>query len=154
MKINFEDIKIKQVKISEPDLIESILNIDKTLELNIVSKSTLMDDFQNEHYKYFVIIFKEEIIGYFCILNLFDFVNLNAIAISKEYQNKGVGSNILNYIFNYCKLNKFNKILLEVRISNKQAINFYQKHDFENINIRKNYYSNNEDAFVFEKILN
>ncbi len=153
MKINFEDIKIKQVKNSEENLIDNILTIDETLGLNISSKNTIMDDFKNNHYKYFIIFFKDEIIGYFCLLTLFDFVNLNAIAILKDYQNKGVGSNILNYIFNYCKLNKFNKILLEVRISNKQAINFYQKHSFENINIRKNYYSNNEDAFVFEKIL-
>ena len=37
---------------------------------------------------------------------------------------------------------------LEVRVSNSVAIKFYEKHGFVKHSIRKNYYSNGEDAIL------
>ena len=35
------------------------------------------------------------------------------------------------------------QLILEVRASNQSAIDFYLKHGFEEISLRKNYYMNN-----------
>ena len=42
-------------------------------------------------------------------------------------------------------------MLLEVRCDNINAIKLYKKYNFKIINIRKNYYENN-DAYVMELI--
>ena len=48
-------------------------------------------------------------------------------------------------IFNY------ERIMLEVRCDNIYAIKLYKKYNFKIINIRKNYYLNN-DAYVMEMV--
>ena len=46
-----------------------------------------------------------------------------------------------------------NSITLEVRESNTPAIKLYEKFDFKNLGVRKNYYKNNENAIIMTKIL-
>ena len=40
---------------------------------------------------------------------------------------------------------------LEVRIENKQAINFYKKHKYEVIKLISNYYDDGSDAYLMVK---
>lgn len=151
---NFTNILIKKVTINDKEYIKSILSIEKELDLKIISKENLFEDLENEHYNYFVIKLGDKVIGYFSILKLFDMIDLNSIAISKEYQKHGIGTFALTYISNFCRKNHFKKILLEVRPSNIQARTLYEKLGFYQINIRKNYYlDNNEDAFIYEKLI-
>ncbi len=42
-------------------------------------------------------------------------------------------------------------IKLCVRVNNIPAINLYQKAGYKQVDVRKRYYTNGEDAFVFEK---
>lgn len=42
-------------------------------------------------------------------------------------------------------------IKLCVRVDNAAAMNLYQKAGYRQVDVRRQYYSNNEDAFVFEK---
>jgi ribosomal-protein-alanine N-acetyltransferase len=42
-------------------------------------------------------------------------------------------------------------IRLCVRVNNIPAINLYQKAGYKQVDVRKRYYANDEDAFVFEK---
>ena len=42
------------------------------------------------------------------------------------------------------------EIFLEVRPTNSSAIKLYEKLGFENISVRKKYYSDGEDAMVFK----
>ena len=46
------------------------------------------------------------------------------------------------------------KVRLEVRVSNKAAINLYKKHGFKIVYAIKNFYLNGEDAYVMMKNLN
>jgi ribosomal-protein-alanine N-acetyltransferase len=44
------------------------------------------------------------------------------------------------------------RAVLEVRVSNRRAIRFYEKHGFVRVGKRKGYYSDSgEDALLFEK---
>lgn len=47
-----------------------------------------------------------------------------------------------------------NRIDLEVRASNSVAISFYKRHGFEDVGIRKNYYTNpKEDALLMSRFI-
>lgn len=94
-------------------------------------------------------IYKENNInkGFIHIQNGLDIIDLLNIIVKPEYQNQGIGSILLKYIIDN-KQDK--KIMLEVRSKNINAIKLYQKYDFKIINIRKNYYKD-DDAIIMER---
>ena len=96
-----------------------------------------------------IYIYKENNInkGFIHIQNGLDIIDLLNIIVKREYQNQGIGSVLLKYIIDN-KQDK--KIMLEVRSKNINAIKLYQKYDFKIINIRKNYYKD-DDAIIMER---
>lgn len=96
-----------------------------------------------------IYIYKENnnIKGFIHTQNGLDIIDLLNIIVKPEYQNQGIGSVLLKYIIDN-KQGK--KIMLEVRSKNINAIKLYQKYDFKIINIRKNYYKD-DDAIIMER---
>lgn len=96
-----------------------------------------------------IYIYKENNInkGFIHIQTGLDIIDLLNIIVKPEFQNQGIGSILLKYIIDN-KQDK--KIMLEVRSKNINAIKLYQKYDFKIINIRKNYYKN-DDAIIMER---
>lgn len=96
-----------------------------------------------------IYIYKENNInkGFIHIQTGLDIIDLLNIIVKPEYQNQGIGSVLLKYIIDN-KQEK--KIMLEVRSKNINAIKLYQKYDFKIINIRKNYYKD-DDAIIMER---
>lgn len=70
-------------------------------------------------------------------------IEIYNLGVDNLYQNRGYGSLMLD------KLKSFD-CSLEVRRSNHKAISFYEKNDFRESFIRRNYYGN-EDAIVLER---
>lgn len=96
-----------------------------------------------------IYIYKENNInkGFIHIQNGIDIIDLLNLIVKPEFQNQGIGSILLKYIID----NKEDKkIMLEVRSKNINAIKLYQKYDFKIINIRKNYYKD-DDAIIMER---
>ena len=56
-----------------------------------------------------------------------------AISVTKEYWNKGIGSQLLNNIIAFAKENNIEVIDLQVRSNNKNAIHLYEKYGFKKI---------------------
>lgn len=96
-----------------------------------------------------IYIYKENNInkGFIHIQNGLDIIDLLNIIVKPKYQNQGIGSVLIKYIIDN-KQDK--KIMLEVRSKNINAIKLYQKYDFKIINIRKNYYKD-DDAIIMER---
>ena len=90
-----------------------------------------------------------EIIGFIIFSPISPEAHILSISVIKKIQSKGVGSLLLRSMLDQCKAMNYKKIFLEVRISNLQAINFYQKFGFIKDAIRDNYYTDNsEDALL------
>lgn len=66
------------------------------------------------------------------------------------WRNNGYASALLDNLIQNNKDAK--KILLEVNENNEEAIKFYQKHKFVEINRRPKYYQNG-DAIIMERVL-
>ena len=72
-----------------------------------------------------------------------------SISVRNEMQSKGIGTLLLKSMLDQCKAMNYKKLFLEVRVSNIQAINFYNKFGFSKDAIRNNYYTDNtEDALL------
>lgn len=94
-----------------------------------------------DSYQSTVIEQQGKVVG-FCILQpVVDEANLLLMAIHPSQQGKGLGYQLLDESIALLKNNPV-QIFLEVRESNVAAVRLYEKSDFHQIDLRKNYYPN------------
>lgn len=74
------------------------------------------------------------------------------LCLYETYQNKGLGGLLLDELIRQTKNSGLRRIVLEVRSMNAQAIRFYEKNGFRVVNVRRNYYGN-DDAYLMEKVV-
>ncbi len=73
------------------------------------------------------------------------------VAVIPEFRRKGIGKKILEFAICDSK-HELEFISLEVRVSNQGAISLYKNFNFENVGIRKRFYTNPvEDAYIMTK---
>lgn len=89
------------------------------------------------------------VVGFLHISKLYETVDIINIAVDSNYRNKGIASNLLDYMISDMNQN-IKKFILEVNVNNKEAFNLYKKFGFKVINTRLKYY-NGEDAFLMMK---
>jgi ribosomal-protein-alanine N-acetyltransferase len=130
---------------------EEILEVHRIEELSFKNSyriSTLADMYGNSRYKFTGIYIRNNLVGYIIILDSVDVYEVVKIAISPNYRGKKLGKKLLKYIIENLDKN----LLLEVRESNKVAINLYESLGFEKISIRKGYYGDTgEDGVVMHR---
>jgi ribosomal-protein-alanine N-acetyltransferase len=76
-----------------------------------------------------------------------------SIAVVPEHRNKGIGSSLLEKALEGFKEYQVSETFLEVRESNKVAIDLYQKFGFNTSRRIKGYYRDGETAFVMTRIM-
>ena len=91
---------------------------------------------------------KSEIIGFAGFKALLDTADLMNIVVKKSYRNQGVGSLLLNNLIDLFHSFSLKTIYLEVNENNFPAIRLYQKFGFKKIDVRKNYYPNEQNAII------
>ncbi len=95
-----------------------------------------------------------EVIGFLASMRLSLFeARILIFCVDPSFQNKGVGSLLLKKFDDLCRDEKIKGIRLEVRMSNSNAIQFYEKRGFIIISILRGYYSNGESAYVMWKMV-
>lgn len=141
------------IKKLEKNDINKILQIEKSQNVTILKETVILDDMSNSNNTlYFGAIYNDIIVGYIAITYVIDTIDILSIVTMKNYENIGIATLLLEYIFNFAKKNNVNKIFLEVRTSNTKAINLYEKNNFKLISKRKNYYTDTkEDALIYLK---
>lgn len=90
----------------------------------------------------------DNLVGFLIYDKLYEIIDLLYIVVEPIYRRKNIGSTLIKYLIDN---NIFEKIMLEVRCDNVNAIKLYKKFNFKIINIRKKYYDN-IDAYVMEMI--
>lgn len=70
------------------------------------------------------------------------------IVVRKGKRQEGIGTKLLNEIFELSKQLKAQSITLEVNEKNQPAISLYQKFDFQKVGLRKKYYHNTDNAVI------
>src|SRR5574344_1748040 len=90
------------------------------------------------------------ILRFLHIENHFEVTDIINIVTKLGYHKKGIATKLMQYLLDN---DEYERIMLEVRKSNDEALNLYKKFAFKQINIRKNYYGN-EDAIIMERKMN
>ncbi|MHA2400814.1 MAG: GNAT family N-acetyltransferase [Promethearchaeota archaeon] len=73
--------------------------------------------------------------------------HLVSIAVSNEYRLKGIAKQLLSNSMLAIKKYKIHDYVLEVRVTNYNAIRLYEQFKFQIANIKKNYYRDGENAY-------
>ena len=106
------------------------------------------ESFNNDFLK--TLVYKDNFIkGALVYQYIYNRVEIDYIIVDNNYRKMGIATKLLKYLENSYKLDN---ITLEVRESNKEAINFYLKNGFKEVTKRKNYY-NDEDGILMIKNL-
>ena len=130
--------------VSEVHRIESLLFSDPW------PKYSFKSELKRKNISYpFVVEEDKKILGYIICWYYIEELHIGNIAVIPEKQRQGIGTFMLQKVFD--NFMEYKKAFLEVRESNKNAINLYLAFGFETIYRRKGYYTNGEDALVMVK---
>lgn len=89
-----------------------------------------------------------DIVGYSSLRYAGSQGDVNTIAVSAEYQGRGVGTQLLRALMTSARAHGVGHLFLEVRSDNNAAIDLYTTHGFERIDRKRNYYGTDVDAIV------
>lgn len=95
----------------------------------------------------------DQIAGYVDLWITFEQAQIANIAVSTQFQRRGIGEKLLKYCVNQAILKGCENLSLEVRVSNHKAISLYEKLGFITVSTRKHYYEDGEDAYLMLKPL-
>ena len=129
---------------------QEISLIESRIHRNPWSQEQIKESFQNKNNLVIGVFNQDELIGYCFILIAQTEAEILNIAIDINFQRKGLGEILLKECFERLKSQQAKNLFLEVRESNHAAKNLYSKMGFKTIGIRKNYYSDNEDANMMQ----
>ena len=91
----------------------------------------------------------EELKGYISYDVFLEFADIETVLIKKTERRKGYGYALVLFALSEIEKSGIEKIFLEVRESNFNAIALYEKLGFKRINERKKYYPDGETALVY-----
>ena len=118
------------------------------------SKKLFLDDVSNKNSFYVLALHNNSVVAYGGLYKVLDEADITNIAVHPLYRRHGIAKQILDIIFKHCLDFGIKKLMLEVRCSNKNAIDLYLSLGFHVVGERKNYYSdNNETAILMTKYM-
>ena len=123
--------------------IPSVLSIEERNSDYPWSQLRFTTSIENRNNLCYCLSLKGKTIGYLIAMLAVDTADILNIGIDSDFQRKGYGTALLNHLIEELRKRDIGEIFLEVRAGNKSAIQFYKRQGFEEISVRKNYYTKN-----------
>ena len=101
--------------------------------------------------KYYGYVDNDSIVGFLSFDFIYDRAEINYIFVEKDYRQRGIATKLLNYMLDICD-NECKNITLEVKESNKSAINFYLKNGFIEVARREKYYQDEDGILMIKEM--
>ena len=135
----------------QENYIEDIFAIEKSEIIVPWSKDALLDLIRKQNIIFRVMLKDDEVIGYYSFQKIFEEGYINNIAIKKEYQSQGYGTQLFQDLLERAEKFEVKALTLEVETDNEKAIKLYKKFGFIQEGVRKNFYKNTKDALIMWK---
>ena len=127
----------------------TIVRLERQIFPDPWSVSTFEDILEDDDWQGFVAEYDGSVVVYTCILAIAGECHLANIAVVPDFRRKSVAKQLLEHILEVARQKECDTMLLEVRVSNRDAIAFYERNMFAQTNVRKRYYHDpTEDAAV------
>ncbi len=149
-KETMSDIIIRKAMTED---VHAIAEIEKASIPQPWSEAAFADALAQENAVTLVAEANGETAGFITGVFLFDNADIYSVATAEQHRQKGIGSTLLQAFFDTLP-SEVETVGLEVRESNSAAISLYEKHGFERVGLRKNFYEQpRENAVLYTKQL-
>lgn len=130
-----------------------ILELEKELFTSAWKEEDFLFELtQNPFATYMIVEDENTITGYIGYWIKPPYVEITNVAVGKSFQRKGYAKQLVQYCLEDGTTNEASFFTLEVRFSNIPAISLYKSFGFEEMAVRKNYYTDPiEDAYLMMK---
>lgn len=103
---------------------------------------------------FFVALINQTVIGFLIGIKIkTNIVRILMLSIKKKYRKQGIGSMLISQFLSEMKNLSVNQVELEVRTTNRIALEFYKKHGFIKQEKLYRFYQNGENAYRMSKKL-
>lgn len=134
-----------------PEDISGISKIEERCFSDPWSQESVRDGLESSLDTWLVLKEKEGVLGYCVFRIIAGEGELLRIAVSPEFQGRGLSKKLMDQMVEYSKKKKAETMFLEVRESNEKARNLYRSYGFSEEGIRKDYYRNPVENAVIMK---
>lgn len=142
--------KVKIRPMTEADVVQAVI-IEREIFSRPWTEENFRDSLRLENTIYIVAEVEEtgEIAGYCGCYQALDEGNITNVAVKMPMRRKGIASALLEEMLHIGLESGIERLVLEVRVSNKNAIALYEKYGFENAGLRRRFYADPvEDAMI------
>ena len=151
MSAVLEDLgKGEEFRLMREDDLDTIIAIEQAVYPYPWTRGIFFDCL-NIGYLCRVLEFNKNIVAYAVMSVAVGEAHLLTIVVPSSEQGKGYGKKMLNEMITHAVIDNANTMYLEVRTSNKTAIDLYHNRGFNELGIRKGYYpadKGREDALI------
>ncbi|KPK71969.1 hypothetical protein AMJ87_06055 [candidate division WOR_3 bacterium SM23_60] len=145
-----KDIMIRNIKFDDLD---AIYDLETRSFPNPWPKSFFQHDLMSGDSVGLVAEHNDQLIGYAMATFTGDGFHVTNIAIKREYQRQGLGTQLMKQLETLARNKGSTYVFLEVRTNNNVAITFYEKLGYAVLFTRRGYYIDGDDAYVMDKEL-
>ena len=129
--------------------IEQVTKIEQACLSTPWSKQGFEDILFREDVLFLVACEGDEVLGYVGVYCSFDEGEITNVAVTLDKRRQKVAEHLLDELIIRLGERQIERIVLEVRVSNRPAIELYKKFGFVNVGTRKNFYQKpTEDAWI------
>jgi len=136
--------------------LSQVMMIENNAHISPWSRLSFEESLTKE-YQCRVIESDDEVVAYSVLCPVVDEFHILNVVVAQQYQGSGLGHMLMQDIISLAQKLGLTKVFLEVRASNTIAQSLYEKWQFEQISIRKRYYSvpnsqnsnEREDAHIY-----
>ena len=138
-----------EIKNLSTEYIKAVAEIERACFSSPWDEAALEAELKNACAHLYVALNGEKVAGYAAVYCVCGEADIARVAVLPEYRRRGIATQLLLKSF---ENNKAECVFLDVRESNTAAIKLYGSIGFEQIGIRKNYYSDpTENAILMKR---
>ena len=139
------------------DDFDEVLAIEQRVYSHPWTKGNFEDSLSSGYFARLLRDADGKLLGYFLTMSVVDESHLLNLSVDADAQHHGYGQRLMHEAVKLARLQGLKTMLLEVRVSNRQALAFYSRFGFREIGRRKNYYpvgqTEREDAIMMTMAL-
>ena len=129
-------------------------DIDDLGVFDTFNKEKVLFDIENNTFtNYYIYKDNNRVVAFINYQIMYERSELININVLDEYQNIGIASKLMEFMFNDLKTNGVKDITLEVKVTNLNAIHLYKKYGFEEVSIRKGYYQGIDGILMKKELM-
>ncbi len=125
----------------QPHDIRDVMEIEQASFTAPWSELSFLNEMYNTDSLAKVALIENQVVGYMCTRYVLNEGHILNLAVHMDFRQRGIATELMNTVLEELKEKGCTLLYLEVRVSNLDAIKFYERFGFKIASFRRKYYS-------------